>query len=103
MSLAEIEAQARDLKGRGYLEATVTLDRHDPDINSTIRRLLPNAVSVRQEYPEQAQEARSERKGLYPNELFKLYFKIRGRGEPAAELLKTFDELYQQAESEART
>ena len=101
MGLPEIEARAEDLKGRGYLEATVMLDRHDPDINSKIRRLLPNAVSVRQEYPQQAQEVRSERKGLHPRELFRLYFKTRERGEPAEELLKTFDELYKQAESDS--
>jgi len=103
MSFPEIEAKAEDLRGRGYIEATVTLDQHDPDINSRVRRLLPNAVSVRQEYPAQEQEERSERKGLHPRELLKLYYRKRDRGEPADELLKVFTELYRQAESGVRT
>lgn len=103
MTLPEIEARAEELRGKGYLEVTVTLDHHDPDINSKVRKLLPNAVSVRQEYPQQERETRVERQGLHPRELFTLYYKQRNSGEPAEALLKVFDELYLQAESDVRT
>lgn len=103
VTLPEIESQAPALRERGYLEVTVALDRHDPDLNSKVRRLLPNAVSVRQEYPEQEQEARVERKGLPPRDLFTLYYRQQNRREPADAVLAAFEALYRQAESDSRT
>jgi exonuclease SbcD len=102
-TLPEIEAQAPALGERSYLEVTVLLDRHDPDVNSKVRRLLPNAVSVRQKYPEQEQAPREERKGLPPRDLFTLYYRQRNRGEPAEAVLAAFDALYRQAEADSRT
>ena len=103
MTLPELESQAEALRGNGYLEVTVILEQHDPDINSTVRKLLSNAISVRQEYPEQKKEERPQRKGLPPRELFTLYYRTRYGDGPAQNLLKAFDELYRQAESDVRT
>jgi exonuclease SbcD len=100
MTLPELESQAEALRGKGYLEVTVKLEGHDPDINSKVRKLLPNAVSVRQEYPEQKKEERPLRKGLPPRELFTLYYRTRYGSEPAQNLLQAFDELWRQIESD---
>lgn len=102
-TLPEIEAQGADLRNRGYLEVTVSLERHDPELNTKIRRLLSNAVSVRQQYPEQQRESSVERTGLSPRELFSLYYKQRDRGVPSGAVLAAFDELYRQASADSET
>jgi len=51
-TLEQLRVNAEQLREQGWLRVEITLPARDPDINSKVRRLLPNAVSVDVELPE---------------------------------------------------
>jgi len=99
LDFAELQKLAEGLRHEGYLEVTVKLEKHDSDINSKVRKMVPNAVSVRQEYPEQQEEVRLHRRGLAPAELYSLYHRGQYSAEPSERILRAFQELYHLVES----
>jgi exonuclease SbcD len=98
-ALAELERDAEQLRGRGWLRVTVPLTAPDPDINSKVRRLLPNAVSVNVELPETKESAGAVSvKELRPTEIFRTYHRAEHGIEPEGTLVEAFDRLWAEAE-----
>jgi exonuclease SbcD len=99
--LERLERDAEELSRSGYLRVKVSLPAPDPDINSKVRRLLPNAVVVEVELPEVPDEIDKTRppRGAPPRELYRAYFLNRHGDEPESELLEAFDRLHEGADS----
>jgi exonuclease SbcD len=99
--LDELERDAKKLSRSDYLRVKVFLPVPDPDINSKVRRLLPNAVVVEVELPPEPAgdpEPRPPR-GAPPRELYRSYFTSRHGNEPELDLLEAFDRLHEGADS----
>jgi exonuclease SbcD len=97
--LAELERDAEQLRGHGWLQVTVPLTAPDPDINSRVRRLLPNAVSVNVELPETTEPSGAVSvKELRPTELFSTYHRVEHGAEPDSVMVEAFDRLWAEAE-----
>ncbi len=99
--LDQLEREAGELSRSGYLRVKVFLPAPDPDINSKVRRLLPNAVAVEVELPEAPEEKDETRpaRGAAPRELYRAYFVNRRGSEPEPDLLEAFDRLHEGSES----
>jgi DNA repair protein SbcD/Mre11 len=96
-TIEEIEAEAGQLSG-DYLKVTVVSDGPVPGLAERVRSRLPDALQIR---PKSA-VAREEpipapRPQGKPQELFQDFYKRQHGGEPDAELLKAFNELYEEA------
>jgi exonuclease SbcD len=100
-TLAELEAEASQLASSGWLRVTVPLSRPDPDINTRVRKLVPNALRVDVELPQQPAlvEARPVR-GNDPVQLYEAYCAARQGKPPEDEVVEAFRALLA-AESEA--
>lgn len=103
-SLGDLERRADELRGAGWLEVTVPVVEPDPDLNSKVRRLLPNAVKVLVEPPkrEEAEKPQISRTGFSPRELYRMFHSQQYGSEPDSSLLDAFDELGEQAARELR-
>ena len=102
MDLPTLEREADRLRAAdSLLWVTVPLDAPDPELNSRVRRLLPNAVRVEAALPEAnaAAYATGADRGAPPRDLFAAWCR-RERGEPAAALLSAFDRLLHDCEHE---
>ena len=98
-SLADLEQGAEQLRERGWLRVVVPLTARDPDINSKVRRLLPNAVSVSVELPEVEEKvATVSVKELRPSDLYCAYHRSEHGSEPDAALIDAFGRLWSEAE-----
>jgi exonuclease SbcD len=97
-TLQELEARATELREAGWLRVKVPIDLPDLELNTKVRRLLPNAVSVAVELPEGliAQNSRPPA-GSPPQELFRAYFRDRHARDPDDVLLTAFQDLMEQA------
>ena len=93
--LAELEREAARLSARGWLRVRVPLKVADPDVNSKVRRLIPNAVAVEIELPEKAEEKDPSRPpgGSPPRELYQAYFQKEHGSEAEQQVVETFDRL----------
>ena len=93
--LAELEREAARLSARGWLRVRVPLKVADPDVNSKVRRLIPNAVAVEIELPEKAEEKDPSRPpgGSPPGELYQAYFQKEHGSEAEQQVVETFDRL----------
>lgn len=92
---AELERDAERLRGSGHLRVRVPLIAADPDANSKVRRLLPNAVSVDVELPEVAPagEAQPSRAGLSPLDLYRMYCRKTYGADPEPPVAEAFEAL----------
>lgn len=95
-TLEEIERDAEALGRAGWIRVTVPLTAPDPDLATAVRRLLPNAVVVKVELPEQAANDDSDRPppGAPAAEVFSAYYRRHHERAPAPELLAAFRDLY---------
>ena len=100
--LSELETRSAELRESGWLRVRVPLDIPDPDLNSRVRQLLPNAVVVAVELPERPVPTETRpASGSPPIELFRAYFRDRHGGrDPDEALLVAFHELMAQAKEE---
>ena len=98
--LLELEREAGSLSERGWLRVRVPLKVADPDINSKVRRLLPNAVSVEIELPEKAEEQDGSRLpgGSPPRELYQAYCQKEHGSEGEPQVVEIFDRLLADAD-----
>lgn len=101
VGLERLERDAEVLSRSGYLRVKVSLPAPDPDINSKVRQLLPNAVAVEVELPEVPDDIDETRppRGAAPRELYRAYFQNRHGNEPEPDLLEAFDRLHEGADS----
>ena len=99
-TLAELENEADQLAGAGWLRITVPLAQPDPEINGRVRRLLPNAVVVEVELPQRTEDLPVDRPpvGAPPDKLYQAYFKGTHGREPEKAIIETFNSLREQAE-----
>ena len=90
-----VGAEAARLSARGWLRVRVPLKVADPDVNSKVRRLIPNAVAVEIELPEKAEEKDPSRPpgGSPPRELYQAYFQKEHGSEAEQQVVETFDRL----------
>jgi len=103
-NLDELEREAPRLSTQGWLRVTVPMSGADPDLNSRVRRLVPNVVSVQIELPERAEEDRSRPPpGSQPRDLYLAYCRERHHAPPEKELAETFDRLLEEAERDNAT
>ena len=72
----------------------------DPDVNSKVRRLIPNAVAVEIELPEKAEETDASRPlgGSPPRELYQAYFQKEHGSGAEQQVVETFDKLLADAD-----
>ena len=100
VTLAELEETA-DQHRKGWLRVTVPLTEKDPDLNRKVRELLPNALVVRAELPEPAEQPEIQLEtGVPPVRHYAVYH-LREHQQPAeVAVLDTFDELYEQVSEE---
>jgi exonuclease SbcD len=104
-SLPELEQQAEALKNVGWLRVELSIDTPDPNINGTVRRLLPNAVVVSTVLPslDREQVELTDTRIAQPEEAFSDYFLKQHSREPSEDLIKAFSKYYalaQQPEGE---
>jgi len=97
----ELEVEAPRLRDAGWLRVTVPLSQPDPDLASSVRRLVPNALRVEAELPERegAVSAHGPRLGADPSALY-ARFRAESRGVTGEEreLLEAFRRLHAEAE-----
>jgi exonuclease SbcD len=93
----EIESKAEEFGG-DYLRVTVITDGPVPGLADRVRARLPDALYIRTKSTV-ASETRTSapRAQLKPEELFQEFYKRQHGGEPHPELLKAFNELYEEA------
>lgn len=100
-SLRELEVEAPRLRDAGWLRVAVPLSQPDPDLASSVRRLVPNALRVEAELPERegAIRAHGPRLGADPAALY-ARFRAEERGVAGEEpdLLEAFRRLHAAAE-----
>ena len=100
-TLAELDSQREQLLSAGLLHVTVPLDAPDADLNSKVRRLLPNAVTVQSEVAVlESPKDLADHRGLAPIDLFRAY-SVSARGkEPDAAVALAFEELHDASEEQ---
>ncbi|MGH9887770.1 MAG: metallophosphoesterase family protein, partial [bacterium] len=99
-TLPDLERDAARLSARGFLWVTVPLFAPEPDLNSHVRRLLPNAVKVEPELPE-AERAVPETRPASSAPAAEIYAAYHARthgAPPPPELLTAFQALHAAAE-----
>jgi exonuclease SbcD len=98
--LEELEREAARLSAKGWLRVKVPLKFSDPDVNSKVRRLIPNVVAVEIELPERAEGEDDSRppRGSPPRELYQAYFQNEHGSEPEQGVVEAFDRLLADAD-----
>jgi len=96
LSLEELKALAPDA-GDDYVKVFVKVDRPLPGLAEQVREILPNAVDIVVERPEQEAADEGPRlEGMTPAELFSTYYRAAFEGEPREEMLTLFNRLYEE-------
>ena len=85
-----------------YLRVTLTCSGPRPGLSDQVRELLPNALVVKLEYPDNEEVAGVDIRAKSPRELFQGYLAARYQSDPSADLLDAFDQLLAEALGEAR-
>lgn len=95
-TLDELEAH-RGSEEEAWLRVTLRCEGPQPGLADQVREVLPNALEVRLDYPrEDAEKRTAELRRLSPRELFARYYRERHGAAPAGEVLKLFDELFEE-------
>jgi exonuclease SbcD len=93
-TLDELEALAAD-HDDAWLRVTLVCDGPQPGLADRVRDVLPNALEVRLDYEREDPERRaSELRRLTPRELFERYYRAAHGAAPGDEVVRLFDELY---------
>ena len=97
-TFAELEADAEKLRDAGWLRVTVPLEVPEPDLNSRVRRLIPNALSVRVELPELEADEDPDRPpaNASATELFTAFYRKKHQRPPEDALVDLFAEIYRE-------
>jgi exonuclease SbcD len=99
-TLQELEGRADELRELGWLRVTVPVGQPDPDLNSRVKRLLPNAVIVRVEQPQVDPVAPVvSTKGVRPADLYRAYHRTTHGRDASDVLVAEFERLWAEAES----
>ena len=97
LSLEEIEAVAA-AAGDDLLRVVVRTAGPVPGIAAQLRRELPNALDVRQEFPKQPVVEKMPLSSLQqPAQLFAAYYQEKHGAAPPQAMLQRFGELYEEA------
>jgi DNA repair protein SbcD/Mre11 len=97
-TLPEILARQAEL-GDAFLRVRVKVDGPVPGIAEQVKELLPNALDVSLDYaPVRSRGGEDERprRGLAPAELFADFFRRKNQAEPPAEMLRLFDDVWEE-------
>jgi DNA repair protein SbcD/Mre11 len=96
----ELEARAAELRELGWLRVTVPFGEPDPDLNSRVKRLLPNAVIVRVERPQvDPVTPLVSTKGVRPADLYRAYHRATHGRDASDALVSEFERLWAEADS----
>jgi exonuclease SbcD len=96
-TLDELRAAAPEV-GDAFLRVRVRAEGPVPGIAEQVRELLPNALDVSMEYKRQEAEPAALRlQQLKPAELFTDFFQRKNGAPPPAELLRLFEDVYEEA------
>jgi exonuclease SbcD len=80
-----------------WLKVELVCDGPQPGLADEVRRILPNAVEVRLDYPRVDADRRAgDLRRLTPRELFACYYRERHGAELAGEVAALFDELLEE-------
>jgi exonuclease SbcD len=97
-TLEELDREAARLRDLGWLRVTVPLLAADPDVNTKVRKLLPNAVVVMVERPDAEPPPPVTTRGLGPAELYRAYHVHQRGNAPDTALVSAFEALRQEVE-----
>jgi DNA repair protein SbcD/Mre11 len=97
-TLTELRQMAGDV-GNDYLRVKVRAEGPVPGIADQVRELLPNALDVSVEYArlEVTAEESGRLQQLKPAELFTDFFTRKNAAPPSPELLRLFEDVYEEA------
>jgi exonuclease SbcD len=96
LTLDEIAAQA-DVVGEAYCKVFVKADRPVPGLVEQVRDLVPTAVDIVVERPEQTGEDHPAIERMTPAEQFAAYYQQLHANEPQPELISLFNRLFEEA------
>jgi len=97
--LEELQRQAAAC-GDDYLRVTLVTDAPAPGLADRVREILPYALTIHCDYP-RSEPAPAPAEHLPPRERFALYYQSQQGAPPPEELLRMFDELYEEAQHAA--
>ena len=90
-------ATYQDTDDTSWLKVELVCERPQPGLADEVRRIVPNALEVRLDYPrEDAEKRAGELRHLSPRELFARYYRERHGAELDQEVAKLFDELFEE-------
>lgn len=101
-SLEALASYENDVEGT-YLRVTVTCDGPQSGLSDQVRDLLPNALIVKLEYPDDQGVVAVDISTKKPRELFDGYLRGRYQTEPSVQLLDAFDQLLVEVSGESGT
>lgn len=109
-SLQTLDAMASELVRGGWLRVTLPARQADPDIARVVRKMLPNAVVIDVERPEEREERAREAlattqanqpEALAPRVAYQRYHEAAHGHLPDAEIMRLFDELIHEASEDS--
>jgi DNA repair protein SbcD/Mre11 len=98
-TLAELQRLAPEA-GTDFLRVTVKAEAPTPGLADEVRELLPNALEVTVDYPRQptgVEAGGASHRTLQPAELFARFYQAKNGAEPAEDLKKLFEDVYDEA------
>ena len=99
VTLEELESSAERHRDAGWLRVTVPLAAQDPNINRKVRKLLPNALVVRVELPQQeVVDSARPGAGAAPEAHFRAYHMRYHQRQPEPTIVEAFNSLHKEAE-----
>jgi exonuclease SbcD len=101
-TLEEIEREKDRLAKAGWLRVTVRVDQPRFDLNSLVRKVLPNAISVDVALPEAVERPADggSRRAAAPRDLYKAFHQRLHELAPDEALLDAFVRLYDESAAE---
>jgi exonuclease SbcD len=96
LTLEQLKAEA-DTVGDAYLKVFLKADRPVPGLAQQVREILPNAVDIHVQTAEQEDAEREvDVSRETPAELFGVYYRGLHSSEPSPELMRLFNDLYEE-------
>jgi exonuclease SbcD len=96
LTLEQLEAEAGGV-GDAYLKVFLKADRPVPGLALQVREILPNAVDIHIQQADQEDTQREvDMSRETPLELFSAYYRGIHASDPSPELMRLFNELYEE-------
>jgi exonuclease SbcD len=102
LTLDQLQAEGEG-DGNAYLKVFLKADRPVPGLAQQVREILPNAVDIHVLLPDQEDaETQVDVSRETPAELFSAYYRGVHTAEPSTDLMRLFNELYEEVAPAAR-